>query len=85
MVGFGMDLQTFFAVMYCGLWHPPVAVLSPVCIPRAFGMLQLPWADLCWLVPAALVTLCVWRIWPCMRLTGADHCKKLSRCVCVVG
>lgn len=33
MVGFGMDLQTFFAVMYCGLWHPPVAVLSPVLYP----------------------------------------------------
>lgn len=33
MVGFGMDLQTLFAVTYCGLWHPPVAVLSPVLYP----------------------------------------------------
>lgn len=24
------------------------------CIPRTFGMLRLPWAKLCWLVPAVM-------------------------------
>lgn len=25
------------------------------CIPRAFGMLRPPWAELCWLVPAVML------------------------------
>lgn len=33
MEGLGMDLRTLYAVTYCGLWHPPVAVLSPVLCP----------------------------------------------------
>lgn len=79
-----MDLQTLFAVTYCGLWHPPVAVLPPGQYPVGFGMLQLPWSDLCWLVPIALGTLCTCRI--CItQLTGPDRCKKLSQCVCIVG
>lgn len=68
------------------------------CTPRAFGMLRPPWAELCWLVPAVMLwswvslpvrggaELCICRIWPCItQLTGSDRCKKLSRCVCIVG
>lgn len=66
------------------------------CNPRAFGMLRLPWAELCWLVPAVVQwswvslpawgELCVCRIWPCVtQLTGSDRCKKLSQHACVVG
>lgn len=33
IAGLGMDLQTLCAATYCGLWHPPVAVLSPVLCP----------------------------------------------------
>lgn len=91
MVGFGMDLQTLLSRtvgsgtllwLFCHL----------ACIPRAFGMLQLPWSELCWLVPVdmlrtcpsppALGTVCICRIWLCItQLTGPDRCKKLSQCV----
>lgn len=85
MVGFGMDLQTLLSrTVGSGTLLWLFCRLS--CIPRAFGMLQLPWADLCGLVPVALVTLCIWRIWLCItQLTGPDHCKKLSQWVCVLG
>lgn len=34
--GFGLELQTLFAVRSCGLWHPPVAVLPPLLYPTGF-------------------------------------------------
>lgn len=87
-VELGMDLQTLYAATYCGLWHPPVAVVSPVLCPAGLwdaAAAALVWC-LCWLVPVDLGTPCIYGIWPCTtQLMGPDHYKKLSQCVCVVG
>lgn len=36
MLGLGCT-YTLFALTSCGLWHPPVAVLSPLLYPTGFG------------------------------------------------
>lgn len=59
-----------FAVMSCGLWHPPVAALPPLLYPLGFWA-AVPSSGCVVLVMLSVMLcsraeLCVCRIWPCI-------------------